>query len=317
MRLIRMLLVVAGAMIAGTSLVSARDEIQAPPQSQAVGATSVSDGERFEGYLFLDVDGRPLPFQSDEAFEEFLRTAEVISTAKIPVGVTAPKKVLLEANGLRVNAVFKTINTEQRNVRNKGEFYLLWRDDWYGFEIAAYQVDRLLGLNRVPPVVERKIKRWEGSVQIWLEQTITEKKRRDDKLEPPGIARWNQQKSTMRVFNNLLANRDPNLGNFLIDRNWRRWFIDFSRSFEPTDELLYPKSITHCDRSLWQALQDLDPKTAHDRLEPYLTKPEIDAMMKRHHKLVELIQSLIDQWGEELVIFEFSPPSTTAHWGEN
>ncbi|MCK5375893.1 MAG: hypothetical protein KAJ97_02350 [Acidobacteria bacterium] len=312
-----MLLVAAGAIVAGTSLVSARDEIQAPPQSEVVSATSVSDGERFEGYLFLDVDGRPLPFQSDEAIEEFLRTAEVISNEKIPVGVTAPRKVLLEANGLRVNAVFKTIDTEQRNVRNKGEFYLVWRDDWYGFDIAAYHVDRLLGLNRVPPVVERRIKRYEGSVQIWLEQTITEKARRDDGLEPPGIARWNQQKATMHVFNNLVANRDSNLGNSLIDQNWRRWFIDCSRCFEPTDKLLSPKAITHCDRSLWHALQELDPETARDRLEPYLTKPEIDAMMKRHHKLVELIQGLIDQSGEELVIFDFSPPTKTAHWGRD
>jgi len=61
-RSIRILLVAAAAMIVGTSLVCA----QAPTQSEGVNAAPVSVGERFEGYKFMDVDGQPLPFQSDE-----------------------------------------------------------------------------------------------------------------------------------------------------------------------------------------------------------------------------------------------------------
>ena len=40
-------------------------------------------------------------------------------------------------------------------------------------------------------------------------------------IEPPEIARFNQQRTTLRVFDNLVANRDSNLGNTLIDGNWR------------------------------------------------------------------------------------------------
>jgi hypothetical protein len=276
-----------------------------------------TDKPRFEGYLFLDVDGQPLPFQSDTEIEEFLRTADVGPMTKIPVGVTRPRKVLLTGQGVRVNAVFKDIDREEKNVRDKTagkrRFYLVWRD-WFGYDIAAYQVDRLLGLDRVAPIVERKIKRREGSLQIWVEATITEHERRDRDIKPPDIARFNQQKEIMHIFNNLVANRDANLGNSLIDRNWRVWLIDCSRCFGSSEDLLYPQSISHCERGLWKGLQDMDPEATHARLSQYLTKSEIDALLARRDALVARIQGLIDEWGEQMIIFDDRPATETAPW---
>jgi hypothetical protein len=284
---------------------------QTSPQQQS------TEMPRFDGYLFLDADGQPLPFQSDAEIEEFLRTADVGLMEKIPVGVTSPRKVLLTGRGVRVNAVFKDIDREEKNVRDKTagkrKFYLVWRD-WFGYDIAAYQVDRLLGLDRVAPIVERTIKRRDGSLQIWLEATITEHERRDRDLEPPDIARFNQQKEIMHIFNNLVANRDANLGNSLIDRNWRVWFIDCSRCFGSSEDLLYPQSISHCDRGLWKALQEMDPEETKARLAPYLTKMEIKALLARRNAIIEHIRGLIDEWGEQMIIFADRPPTETAPW---
>ncbi len=284
---------------------------QAPPQQ------ATSDEPRFDGYVYLDADGQPLPFQSDDEIATFLKTADVESFTKIPVGVTSPRKMLLTGQGVRANAVFKDIDREEKNVRDKTagkrKFYLVWRD-WFGYDIAAYQVDRLLGLDRVAPVVQRKIKRQEGSVQIWLERTITEHERREKDFKPPDIARFNQQKEVMHVFNNLVANRDANLGNSLIDRNWRVWLIDCSRCFGTSEDLLYPQSISHCERGLWNALQEMDPEETHARLDDYLTKAETDALLARRDKLVEHIQGLIDEWGEAMIIFDNRPPTETAPW---
>ena len=281
---------------------------------------ATAEKPRFDGYLFLDADGQPLPFQSDEEIEEFLRTADVASTTKIPVGVTDPRKVLLSGQAVRANAIFKDIDREEKNVRDKtggkAKYYLVWRD-WFGYDIAAYQVDRLLGLHRVAPVVERKIKRRDGSVQIWLEGTITEHERRENDFEPPDVARFNQQKETMHVFDNLVANRDSNLGNSLIDGNWRVWFIDCSRCFGNSEDLLLPQVITHCERKLWQNLQELDPEETRARLKPYLAKKEIDALLARRDKLVAHIQELIDEWGEEMIIFDDRPPTETAPWASD
>ena len=307
----RMLLVIAWATLVGIAPISASEKDREP---------SVSTRERFEGYLFVDVDGQPLPFQSDEDIEESLRTAAVVSKSKIPVGVTQPKKILLEADPHRFNAVFKFFDETKKNVRDptatgRAKLYLEWRDS-YIYDIAAYQVDRLMGLDRVPPIVRRKIRGLDGSLQIWVEGTITEKSRRERNFKPPEIARFNQQRSTMDLFDNLVANRDNNLGNSLIDGNWRLWFIDCTRCFGRSQDLLFPEAVTHCDRNVWRALKELDRRAADKALGPYLSGAEIDALFIRRDKLVDLIQARIDEWGEELVLFDQRPPTKTAPWIE-
>ncbi len=288
---------------------------QNPPEA----AQAVPDG-RFEGYLFRDADGRPLPFQTDEAIEHYLATAEVASMTKIPVGVSDPKKLLLAGEGLRINAVFKDIDQKEQKVRDttagKTKFYLNWRD-WYGYDIAAYRLDRLLELNRVPPVIERKIKRTTGSVQIWLQGVITDTMRRDKGYAPPNIGRFNQQKEIMHVFDNLVANRDSNLGNTLIDANWRLWFIDCSRCFGSSKDLLYPEAITHCERNLFEALKALDQAEVKERLSPFLSDLEIEALFVRRDKIVEHIQKLIDEWDEIHILFDTIAADEIAPWAHD
>jgi hypothetical protein len=280
--------------------------------------TPAAGGGRFEGYLFLDADGRPLPFQSDKEIEKHLRTAEVVSVTKIPVGVSRPKRVLLESDAHRFNAAFKHIEETKKMVRDptatgRAKLYLTWRDS-YVYDVAVYRVDRLLGLDRVPPIVLRKIKGNDGSLQIWLEGTITENDRREGAFKPPEIARFNQQRSTMRLIDNLVANRDSNLGNTLIDGKWRLWYIDCSRCFGTSPDLLYPEMVTHCDRRVWRDLKEMDRSSADEALSPYLSGAEIDALFVRRDKLVDLLQARIDEWGEELVLFDQRPPTETAPW---
>lgn len=175
-------------------------------------------------------------------------------------------------------------------------------------------MDRLLGLDRAPPIVLRTVKGTQGSLQIWLEGTITENRRREEAIKPPEIARFNQQRSTLTLFDNLVANRDSNLGNTLIDGRWRLWFIDCSRCFGTSADLLYPDAITHCDRQVWNALKKLDRSSADAALSPYLSRLEIEVLFKRRDKLVELIQGRIDEWGDALVLFDQRPPTESAPW---
>ena len=49
----------------------------------------------------------------------------------------------------------------------------------------------------------------------------------------------------MRVFDELIANTDRNLGNMLIDRQWKLWLIDHSRAFRLHETL--PSRRCTCD----------------------------------------------------------------------
>ena len=312
------LFVAAAVFLAATGHAISTGAQDLPEKTGATRQSVQTAPSRFDGYVFLDANGHPLPFQSDDEIEEFLRTAAVESKKRIPVGVSDPWKLLMAGSGIRLHAAFKHIDDKKRNIRDttagKSKMYLMWRD-WYGYDIAAYHVDRLLGNDRVPPIIGRTIKRTEGSVQIWLEGAITENERREKAFAPPDIARFNQQKAILHVFDNLVGNRDSNLGNALIDPNWRLWFIDCSRCFGTSEELLYPEAITHCERRLWNVLRNLDESEVTQRLAPYLSTGEISALMVRRDKLVEYIKALMDEWGEGSILFDIGPPTEIAPWG--
>ncbi len=180
--------------------------------------------------------------------------------------------------------------------------------------MAAYKVDRLLGLNRMPPIVERKFNRRGGAFEIWLEGTVTEHYRRENGHEPPNLAFWNQQQQILRLFNNLVANRDPNQGNSLIDQNWRLWFIDCTRCFGTNADLLTPQGITHCDKTVWQALKELNKDDLQSAVSSQLGPGEIDAVLKRRDKLVQHIEELVAERGEEMVFFDLVAASDVAPW---
>jgi len=275
--------------------------------------------QRFDGYLYLDAEGQPLPIQTDDEIEAWLSRAEIIDVQPVPSGVTMPRKLLLKGDNFEACAVFKDVEIFRRKVteiiNGHNYFSLDWRDS-YQFDIAAYKLDRLLGMGRVPPVVPRDIDRDSGGISIWLGKTINEFERsRQWKVDPPDRRRWNQQRLIMQVFDNLVANRDSNLGNQLIDLNWRLWFIDCSRCFGTTKTMYYPlETISQCERGLWQGLKSLNEDEIRETLSPHLDRAEIKALLARRKKMVQHFQKLIDEKGEAAVLYDVDPPSEKAPW---
>ena len=240
-----------------------------------------------------------------------LRTARIVHREKIGVGVAGAEKCLLEIDGLQFHAVFRSIDVMLRQGTRTGAAKptMKYRDAAI-FEAAAYEISDLLGLGRVPPVVERVVESQRGTLQIWMEDTQPEIDLAQRKeLNPPDWVRWNQQKAIMFVFDNLIANSDRNKGNLLIDRNWRIWFIDHTRAFKRSSRLLYRDQVTSCERQLWKALRETDKKEFCMRLKPYLDRPEISYIQTRRRKLIRHIEGLIAKHGEEAVIFDLRPPT--------
>ena len=92
----------------------------------------------------------------------------------------------------------------------------------YKSEIAAYEIDRLIGLDQVPPTVERKIRGRKGSLQLWVDDCVTEGERRRKEMQPPDVTDWNQQMRRAKVFFQLIRDVDyVNLSNLLIDPDFK------------------------------------------------------------------------------------------------
>ena len=255
--------------------------------------------------VWLGPNGQPLPFTSDEQVLEFLRTARVLSIKEIGEGITHPRKVLLEKDGIRAHAIFREINEEKIMARMRGgQTEMMFRDSFI-FECAAYELSRLLGLDNVPPVVERRIGGASGSLQMWVEKAMTETVRTKRNLTPPDPTRWRRQVGMMWVFDNLVYNTDRNLGNILIDANWNLWMIDHTRAFRRREELRNPGGVVECERNFWEKLQMLDADLVRQRLKKYLRPSEIEALCKRRAKLVEHIQKLIGEKGQAHVLFTY------------
>ena len=92
-------------------------------------------------------------------FEDYLRQAPIERQAELPVGVTKSDRVFFAPGGLAASATAKHLPMGRR-----GGFW-----EAHNSEIAAYELDRVLGLDMVPPTVERRVGPDLGSVQLWVE----------------------------------------------------------------------------------------------------------------------------------------------------
>ncbi len=254
--------------------------------------------------LWRGPDGKPLPFQRDGAIAEFLETADVLSRERIGEGANGTEKVLLEKNGVRMHAAFRTIHGTKYILESGGDGYVAVRDD-HAFEVAAYRISRMLGLAMVPPTVPREIDGERGSLQAWVESAMMEKERRKRKIQPPDQWYWMSQMLTMRLVDNLLANTDRHQGNLLVDPDWEVWLIDHTQAFRPIDKLFSGDKVLYCDRQVWWRLKHLDPVTVKSELKGLLGDAEIQKLFQRRDLLVRQIQALIDENGARNVLFSW------------
>ena len=248
-------------------------------------------------------DEKPLPFRSDDEALAFLATAGIVSHEEIIGGTSRTLKVLLEKDGVRAHAAFRTVNFKKNRVTLNNEIFLDFHDS-YRYELAAYELSRLLGLDQVPPVVERTIDGKKGSLQLWVEGAMTESERVKADARPPDWTAWYRQLQIMRIFDRLIYNYDRNRGNILIDEDWKLWMIDHTRSFRISANVPAVRTVTHCEKDLWRRLQEIEESDITDRLGSYLSGKQVKALMKRRDKVLARINEVVATYGEEHVIFD-------------
>jgi hypothetical protein len=240
-----------------------------------------------------------------EQQEQFLLRAKVIRSETLSVGITNSQRVTLDDGRLTHDAQFQSVDIFKPRYETGSGTEINFRDS-YKFNIAAYRLDKLLGLNMVPVSVERKVAGKTGAVTWWVDDVLMDEMTRTQrKIVPPDKDRWNRQMWIVRVFDQLIANTDRNLGNLVITKDWTLWMIDHTRAFRTATDLPNPKNLEKCDRVLLERLRALDPAIVQRELQPYLTKMEMAGLLARRAKLVAFFDEKCAREGQGAALFEY------------
>lgn len=221
-------------------------------------------------------------------FEAYVRSAEIDHFAEVTIGVTHPKRAFFKPGGLVASAAWKVLPPG----RPSG----YWES--YKSEIAAYELDKLLGMGMVPVAVE---KRWKGETAaaiLWLSPIHPWKE-----MEPrPKPMKWVRQVARMKMFDNFICNKDRNAGNLMVDDDWNLFLIDHSRAFI-TDKDLAVK-MEHIDPELWNRIQALDEPTLTGAIGKWVEGGSVRSMLARREKMKIAIDKLVAANGEAAVFLK-------------
>ncbi len=244
------------------------------------------------------------PQLTPEQQRQFLLNAKVVRSEKLSVGITQSHKLTLSDGNITHAAHFQSIN-ERRSYKaldRGGEINFV---DSYHYNIAAYELAKLIGLDAMVPVtVERSWERKMGAMAWWFPSQMTEGKRREKKITPPDIDAFNKSIQIVKVFAELIYDTDRwNPGNILIGKNWEVYMVDFSRAFRLYYELQKPEELLRCNRELLEELRTLDAKVLAEKAGNHLTSLEIEGVMRRRDKIVKHFDKLIAEKGEGTVLY--------------
>jgi hypothetical protein len=226
---------------------------------------------------------------SDDELEEFMTNAEIVETEEVGTGVTKPLRVTLERDGIRVRALFKAVSTPITGSGTRRR-QLIDISDRYEHEIAAYRLDRLLGLDLVPVTVERTINGNPGALQFWVDGMISLLQKTEEGITADGDCPINPQYNLMYIFDSLILNTDRTQQNVTFTRDdWMLVLIDHSRSFRlsrklPQEFRNFPISVGD---EMARRLERLDQAMLTEQLGSYIDREQIRAVLGRRDDLLK------------------------------
>ncbi len=255
----------------------------------------------------LLAQGAPAPVPpatpSPEAMEAFLLKARVSNLRDAGSGVTNSRRATLTDGQLTHDAHIQTVDVAQQ-VFEAGRNTEVNFKDTYRYNIAGYRVAKLIGLTTVPMSVERNVEGKNAAVTWWVDDVqMDEKDRMKTKAQGPDPVRTSKQIQIMRIWDELIQNRDRNQGNILWTHDWTMWLIDHTRAFRLNNNLLKPEQLSRCDRGLLERLRALTPEALAQAVGNSLTKQEQEALLARRDKIIKHYDDRIARLGEPVVLF--------------
>ena len=247
--------------------------------------------------------GFQLDVSRDDEKERFLRTAKVISVEEIGHGVTHPRKAMMELNGVTHAAQIQSVDKPLGPFFGSDGTTAPMRDSWR-FNVAAYKIDRLLGLKMSVPAISRKFEDKPSAFTWWADDVKGEEiDRIKNNWVLPDQAAFDRTIELSRVFDELIINIDRNHSNLLITNSYDVVLIDHTRCFIPYGKIRNVENLTRCSRPLLRSMRALQRLAVQKATEGFLTAEEITAMMSRRDRIVGFFDAKVKTEGEANVLF--------------
>ena len=240
---------------------------------------------------------------SDSDKEKFLKQATILTVAEIGHGVTKPLRAEMALGGTKHSAQIQSVNKDLPDFFGEDRKPVPMKDSWR-FNVAAYKIDRLLGLNMGTVVVPRALKGKPAAFSWWVDDVLFEEVDRIKKdLTSPDPEGFERQRALGRVFDELVMNIDRNLANLLITKSWKIALIDHTRCFTPYHGIRNKENLTRCSRDLLAKMKSLTAAAVTQAAGSHLTVVEVQALMSRRDRIVEFFEKRAREQGEGNVLF--------------
>lgn len=253
----------------------------------------------------------PSEIAEREDIEEFLLTADIVKAEPVGVGITKPFRVYLKKDDIERQAAWKNPQGIQEG------FLEGWR-----YEIAAYRLDKLIGLHMVPPAVEREFNGNKGVLVLWatVERSLLDVEEEGIKIPEDARPLVDRMKYLTRAWDSLVANEDRTQQNVLYTKDWRTILIDHSRAFRSSrafvERLMFGKNgikkkasdgspflFRRLPRSFVQAVKNLTYESVKSAVGPYLEDKEVRAVLIRRDLLLKEIEEMVRRDGEGKILY--------------
>jgi len=253
---------------------------------------------------------RPDQIAQREAQEEFLLTADIVRSEPIGEGVTKPFRLFLKKGDVEGQAAWK----------NPSGMQLGYLEGWQ-YEIAAYRLDKLIGLNMVPPAVEREFQGKRGALVLWAEKkySLLELVEKGIRIPDSAAEHTEKMKWLARAWDSLIANEDRTQQNTLYTDDWRVILFDHSRAFrsskEFTERLMFgrngikvsargtPFLFRRLPRWFVEKIKALTFEEIQAAVGTTLTDKEIKAILVRRELILKEIALMVQERGEAGVLY--------------
>ena len=245
----------------------------------------------------------PVATLSAAEMEKFLLDGRIVKKKESSKGVTSAYRVTLSDGALTHDAQVQNVDIAKPYFDVGPKKSEVNFKDSYRYNVAAYRLAVLLGLDNVPMSVERNVEGKPAAMTWWLDGVMDDGDRKKKKVPQSNPARAADYYNVMFVFDELIQNRDRNQGNIVWAQDSKMWLIDHTRAFRLGRDLRNPENLTRVERTIFQKMRALDRAALAAAVGKTLTKDEIDAVIGRRDRLVKLFDQKIASVGEAKVVY--------------